>query len=290
MPYVRPMPFSLKTHPEFSEKWVQDRIAEEPAILGLGDLELRDRERVQPRAGRLDLLLRDAETNRRYEVELQLGATDEAHIIRTIEYWDIERKRYPQYDHCAVLIAEDITSRFLNVIALFNGSVPLIAIQMRALKVGEHMTLMFTTVLGELVRGPADEDEAVNIAPSDRGFWEREAGTRETVAMSDEMLKLAQEFDPDLRVNYTKRYIGMLRGGQVDNFMLMKPKKTNLNLELRLKRDETIDTYINEQGLDKLEYSRSFGRYKIRVSKEDIEKKKPALRELIKLAYDNSVG
>ena len=30
------------------------------------------------------------------------------------EYWDIERRRYPQYDHCAVLIAEDITSRFLN--------------------------------------------------------------------------------------------------------------------------------------------------------------------------------
>lgn len=43
-------------------------------------------------------------------------------MIRTIEYWDIERKRYPQYEHCAVIIAEDITSRFLNVIQLFNGS------------------------------------------------------------------------------------------------------------------------------------------------------------------------
>jgi hypothetical protein len=30
-------------------------------------------------------------------------------------------KRYPQYDHCAVLIAE-FTSRFLNVISLFNGT------------------------------------------------------------------------------------------------------------------------------------------------------------------------
>jgi hypothetical protein len=67
---------------------------------------------MQPRAGRLDLLLQDLDTKRRYEVEIQLGATDEAHIIRTIEYWDIERKRYPQYDHCAVLVAEDITSPF----------------------------------------------------------------------------------------------------------------------------------------------------------------------------------
>ena len=49
-----------------------------------------------------------------------MGATDEAHIIRTIEYWDLERTRFPQYEHVAVLVAEDVTSRFLNVVALFN--------------------------------------------------------------------------------------------------------------------------------------------------------------------------
>src|SRR5215213_5520758 len=130
-PYIRPERISLKLHPELTEKWVQKLIAEDPAILGLGDLVLRDKERIQPRAGRLDLLLQDPETKRRYEVELQLGATDETHIIRTIEYWDIERKRYLQYDHCAVLVAENITSRFLNVISLFNGTLPFIAIQMQ---------------------------------------------------------------------------------------------------------------------------------------------------------------
>src|SRR4051794_14763220 len=94
---------SLKAHSELNEKWVQDLIGKDPSILGLGeDLELRQKERIQPRAGRLDLLLQDAD-GLRYEVELQLGSTDETHIIRTIEYWDIERKRYPQYDHCAVI-------------------------------------------------------------------------------------------------------------------------------------------------------------------------------------------
>jgi hypothetical protein len=58
-------------------------------LLGLGDLVFKDAERRQPRAGRLDLLLSDPETHTRYEVEIQLGATDEAHIIRTIEYWDL---------------------------------------------------------------------------------------------------------------------------------------------------------------------------------------------------------
>src|SRR5437763_17133603 len=122
--YTKPERFLLKTHPEYNEKWIQDRIAEDPEILGLGELVFRDKERIQSRAGRLDLLLQDPDTKRRYEVELQLGATDEAHIIRTIEYWDIERKRYPQYDHCAVIVAEDITSRFLNVISLFKQHDP----------------------------------------------------------------------------------------------------------------------------------------------------------------------
>ena len=150
---------------------MENCIAEDPSILGLGDLVLRDRQRPQPRAaGRLDLLLQEPETQERYEVEVQLGATDEAHIIRTIEYWDIEQKRYPQYKHCAVLIAEDITSRFLNVVSLFNGTIPLIAIQMRAYGVGDQTTLIFTTVMDELTRGRVDEDEDAEAAPTDRAY------------------------------------------------------------------------------------------------------------------------
>src|SRR3954468_21953892 len=143
MNFVKPDRLSLKDHPELDEKWVQARIAEDPSLLGLGELVLKDKERVQPRAGRLDLLLQEPEGNRRYEVEVQLGSTDESHIIRTIEYWDIERKRDPQYEHTAVIVAEEITSRFLNVVALFNGVIPLIAIQMSALKVGDQVGLVF---------------------------------------------------------------------------------------------------------------------------------------------------
>src|SRR3984893_1134101 len=100
MEFTRSERIFLKLHPELNEMWVQDLIASDPSIFGLGELVLRDKERIQPRAGRLDLLLQDPETKHRYEVEVQLGATDEAHVIRTVEYWDIERRRYPQYDNC----------------------------------------------------------------------------------------------------------------------------------------------------------------------------------------------
>src|SRR5271169_4428489 len=169
--YLRPERLTLKSHPELNERWVQDRIAEDPSILGLGDLVLRDKERLQPHAGRLDLLLQDSETKRRYEVEVQLGATDETHIIRTIEYWDIERKRYPQYDHCAVLVAEDITSRFLNVVSLFNGTIPIIAIQLHALRMEGGVALVFSKVLDELQLGFDDTEESGKVSHS-RGDWE----------------------------------------------------------------------------------------------------------------------
>jgi hypothetical protein len=171
-------------------------------------LVLRDKERIQPRAGRLDLLLQDVEATRRFEVEIQLGPTDEAHIIRTIEYWDIERKRYPQYEHCAVLVAEDITSRFLNVVALFNGTIPLIALQMQALSIGEYTTLIFTKVMDELSRGLVDEDEDAATAPSDRAYWEKK-GNKATVQLADDLLAVAREIDPSLELRYNKYYIGV---------------------------------------------------------------------------------
>ena len=82
----------LKNHPTLNERWLQERLHENPELLGLGDVRVRDRERRQPTGGRLDLLLEDRESRTRYEVEIQLGAVDESHIIRTIEYWDVASK------------------------------------------------------------------------------------------------------------------------------------------------------------------------------------------------------
>lgn len=283
--YLKPERIWLKNHPEFTEKWVQDRIAEDPSLLNLGDLVLRDRERIHPRAGRLDLLLQDPETKRRYEVELQLGATDEAHIIRTIEYWDIERKRYPQYDHCAVLIAEDITSRFLNVVQLFNGTIPLIALQMQAIRLGEHITLMFTTVMDELARGVVDEDEDAESTPTDRAYWEKRA-TKGTVSLADDLLGVLSTFDPSLKLKFNKFYIGLDKDGQPYNFVTFRPKKNQLTLELKLPQSAELDAKIDAAGLDTLEYNKRWGIYRLRLTKDDVASKADVIKELARIAFE----
>lgn len=280
---IKPEKIILANHPTIKESWIQEQIASDPSILGLGDLILKDKERIQPRAGRLDLLLQDAETKRRYEVEVQLGKTDEAHIIRTIEYWAIEKKRYPMYDHCAVIIAEDITSRFLNVISLFNGSVPLIAIQMSALKFGEDIALVFTKVLDDLQLGLVDEDEEVSEV-TDREYWLKR-GSAETVNMADTCLKIIHSFDESIELKYNKFYIGLAKDGQAFNFAIFRPRKKDLNIELKMPQSDETQQMIDEEGLDYMGYDSKWGSYRMRISKAELMKKDNVLAHLLKNAY-----
>ena len=279
MKYVTPEKILLKNHPTLDEKWVQAQISDDPSILGLGDLVLRDTERKQPSAGRLDLLLLDPDTDRRYEVEIQLGATDESHIIRTIEYWDIERKRYPQYEHCAVLVAENVTSRFLNVVSLFNGAIPFIAIQFQALKIEEYTSLVFMTVMDELVRGDEDEESQ---PPADRPYWEQR-GSKTTVSIADQLLEIVKDFDADLEPKYNKQYIGLAKNGRVNSLIRLKPRKNLLRLVVFLERSQEIEQQLEQTDLD-FEYKKQT--YEVQLNKDDVKNHGDALKELMRSAYE----
>lgn len=286
--YVKPERLWLRSHPELTERWVQERIAEDPSILGLGDVVLKDKERFQPGAGRLDLLLQEVDSNRRYEVEVQLGRTDESHIIRTIEYWDIERRRYPQYDHTAVIVAEDITSRFLNVISLFNGFIPLVAIQLQAYRTGEEVALVCTKVLDQMRLGLVEEEEET-VDVVDRSYWEKRA-SRQTLEMMDRLLERLIALDHVVAAKYNKFYIGLTRDGRANNFVSFKPKKEWLWVGIRLERSEDWDKRFEEAGLDGIDYDPKWGKYWVRLTRGDLSKNEALLDELLRKAYEEAIG
>jgi hypothetical protein len=149
------------------EYWLRDKIYDDPSILGLGDLQAVMKEKTQSQGGRLDLLLKD-DDDLMYEVELQLGETDPSHIIRTIEYWDNEKRRWPSRSHKAVLVAERITSRFYNVIQLLSKAVPIVGVQANIVQVGEVRALHFTTII-DSYEEPEEEEELQQ--PSDEKDW-----------------------------------------------------------------------------------------------------------------------
>lgn len=283
MRYVKHKRLLLKNHPDFSEKWVQQLIAADPSLLGLGDLDVKDQERVQPRAGRLDMLLFDPATNTRFEVELQLGSTDESHIIRTIEYWNIERRRYPQYDHVGVIVAEQITARFFDVISLFNGSIPLIAIQLNAIEVEGAITLVFTTVLDRLVLAVEEEEE--RDEPRDRTYWEGKA-SKTTLKLTDDLHELIREVEPDIALKYNKIYIGLARDGVAANFVSFRPRRQHVIAEFKIPRSEEVTQRLEDEGMDLLAYRSQFGQYRIHIDREDLEVRSELIRELIKQAHE----
>lgn len=285
--FTKAKPLSLKAHPEYNERWLQGLLAEDPSLLGLGDdLEVKDVERRLPRAGRLDMLLSDTATNTRYEVEIQLGSTDESHIIRTIEYWDIEKNRYPLYDHVAVIVAEDVTSRFLNVISLLNKAVPLIAIQINAWDVGGQVTLTATKVLDLVPAAPDDEADAPGHTV-DRQHWVKKSNPASPKVL-DDLFSLIREATGDdrLALKYNKHYIGLARDGVADNFVTMRPRKAADHVwsEIRLPRSDELATRMEEARLDVRNYDARWGMYQIAFTTRDLRENRSLLVDLFQRA------
>jgi len=275
---------SLKGHPQITEKWLQDVISDDPSIIGIGDVVVKDKERNQAGAGRLDLLLQDADGHGRYEVEIQLGATDESHIIRTIEYWDIERRKYPQYDHTAIIIAENITSRFLNVISLFNGFIPIMAIQVTAIETNDGLGLQCTRVLDTIKLGYLDEDEETS-EPTDRSYWETKRGTKKTVSFADRILEMTRSFASSAELNYNKHYIGFTIEGRPLNFAVCRPQRNGMRLDIKIPQEEEIDQLMADSDIDVLEYEKRWGAYRLKLTEKDINSKEEVLVRLLLEAF-----
>jgi len=275
---------SLRDHPNFNEAWLHQLIVNDPTILGLGDIDVLDWEHTQETGGKLDLLMSDSENNRRYEVEIMLGATDPSHIVRCIEYWDIERRRYPAYEHIAVLVAEEVTTRFLNVMSLMSGTIPLIAIQLSALKVGDQLVLNFVRVLNQTA---LREDDKGNGGGKDvdRAYWEKQVGSK-MMSICDKVLVMINEKSQSKQeLHYKKRHLGLSSGGSIRNFVSFSPKKSFMRVWARVADPD--------KWLDKLENAgipadtKKTGAIKFSVKPGEFEKHADLIRELIDQAVED---
>jgi hypothetical protein len=190
------------------EYWLQDKIYENPSILGLGDLERVTNEKVQSSGGRLDLLLKDPDDDSMFEVEVMLGETDASHIIRTIEYWDLERRRWPKRSHTAVLVAEGINTRFFNVVQLLSQAVPIIGIQVSAVELEGKLGLHFTTIINSY-----EEPEEGDSPPVDEAYWKKEHP--DTLIFAKGYEALANTLFEDVNLRFVQGDIAVTIGGRI---------------------------------------------------------------------------
>ena len=216
----------------FDECWLHDQIIADPACLGLGELEPISHERLQPAGGRLDLLLKDPTDDTMYEVEVMLGETDESHIIRTIEYWDNEKRKWPQRQHFAVLVAETITRRFFNVIQLFSHALPIIAIQASLVEANGQMVLHFVKVL-DTYEEP-EEEGTTALEVHDEAYWRTKAGW--TLDAARALWEAVASASGAGTLKYVKNYIA-LNFDQSNRFWLQKRSANKSLLEFWLPDD-----------------------------------------------------
>jgi len=264
-----------------NEAYLEKFIDADPTVLGLGDVFVVERQRRQEKAGRLDLLLQDVSGDVRYEVELMLGSADESHLIRTIEYWDIERRRYPAYDHRAVLIAEDITTRFLNVITLFSGSIPIIAIQINAINVEDKTGITFVRVVDSTKLRKDDQVNIANLKSTDRNEWVSRVGAG-MIEMADKCLVFINEAAKRQRkLNYNKYFIGLTDGARANNFVNINPRKSFLRVNIALEPVEPWAKRLEDTGLD---FKTQEGELKINLTAKDFEENKELIREILREA------
>ncbi|MGB8061183.1 MAG: hypothetical protein WCF26_04760 [Candidatus Sulfotelmatobacter sp.] len=173
----------------------------------------------------MDFLMADPKTKTRYEIEVMLGELDPSHIIRTIEYWDLERQldrqRGHEFEHCAVIVAEEVTARFFNVIRLLNRAVPIIAIQLSAFQIGDEVVLHFTRVLDTYESGVSSDDLKGGVS-SDRSYWAGKS-TPESMVVVDSIRGLIHTNKGEPRITYNKYHIALGTGAY--NFCWLYPRK-----------------------------------------------------------------
>ena len=225
-----------------NEDWLQNKIWEDPSILQLGDLVPVHREKKQSSGGRLDILLKDPEDDSMYEVEVMQGKTDESHIIRTIEYWDLEKKRWPKRSHTAVLVAEKITSRFYNVIHLLSHNLPIVGIQYTIIEIDGKRCLHFEKIIDSYEE---PEIETTQDEQSyDEEYWQQKAPN--VFAYAQSLTRLAEKYYEDVEL----RLLGDLRisiGGI--NRILIRSRGNGRNAQINFR----VEPDAAEKNLDMLE-------------------------------------
>jgi hypothetical protein len=254
----------------YDEKWLQEKISDDPSILGLGDLDFISKERKQSSGGRLDVLLKDPESDAMYEVELMLGATDETHIIRTIEYWDNERRKWPQREHFAVLVAETITRRFFNVVQLLSQSIPIIAIQVSLIDLGDRKVIHFSKVL-DVYQEPEEEIPG-STEIYDESSWLRKASW--TVNHVKKIKDLIETTKPGLQIRYVKNYVALTKNNNnYFGFHWRSNNKTQIDFRVTDETAEEAKALLEENEIQYI-FRGQFIRF---TFSEEIIQRKPDL-------------
>ena len=135
----------------------------------------------------------------------------------------------------------------MNVISLFNGAIPLIALQMSAIKHGDDIELVFTKVLD---RTPLANDADFETAEvTDKNYWEKRSSPK-IIKTVEAIFADTKGIIGDFELKFNKFYIGIVKDGIAKNFIHFYPRKNFVYLAIKIVEDEEISKKLENTGLD----------------------------------------
>lgn len=166
--------------------------------------------------------------------------------------------------------------------SLLSGSVPLVAIQLDALRVEDHLLLNFVHVLDQTALRIDDTEEDSGGGEVDRAYWNQKAGP-ELMKVCDEVLTVINgTASSPQELNYLRGYIGLRSNGVVRNFIYLAPKRTKkfTHIAFSNSNSEKWKEKFEEAGIPVT--AKRKGRFRISVTPDEFTEHKDLVCEAVK--------
>ncbi|MBX9646421.1 MAG: hypothetical protein K2X57_05120 [Xanthobacteraceae bacterium] len=153
--------------------------------------------------------------------------------------------------HRAVIVAENITSRFFNVLRLLNRSVPVIAVQLSAFKLDDSSIVLHAVTVLDVVEETIEEGAPEQAEETDRAYWEKRRDPA-SLSVMDKIVAALKNAEIQPRLAYNKHHIAL--GSTGNNYCWFHPRKTPgyCHVEFKLTpdaRDQALAT-MQAKGID----------------------------------------
>ena len=117
----------------------------------------------------------------------------------------------------------------------------MIALQLSALQIEDKVILNITKVLDDSLFAddpdPVDEQSPADIRQVDRVYWDGRSSAQ-SMALIDQCLTFLRKIDGTLTLNYQSQYIGLQEGHRSNNFVVFRPRRKGVLVDMKLTTSE----------------------------------------------------
>ena len=254
-----------------NEKDIQEIVAKNPSLLGLGELKLQERERRYKDGTILDLLFNGV-NNAQYLVEIQLGDIDADHITRIENYYEMEKEETPNKKIIPVIIAEDV-NKYLKILLKRTKDIQLVIIKMDVEKLKFNIVDISNAI------------KNTNYEIVDRETFEKN-NKKNNINIFNRLCDIFNQITTDYKLTYGTNNKVTLKGKYTKNFISFRLHQGAVRTIVTINETNYWDSKLNLFGNVKVKSNKG---YTLTISDNTLKNTNNVkiIEELFQEAYDN---